>query len=148
MRTRGASPAANHLKIDMTDEAGPQTSPSPATFEQSLARLEQIVAQLEDGRVDLADSLARYEEGVRLLRQCHTLLERAERRIEVLSGVDADGKPVTEPFDDRSSLSLADEGSARSKRRSAKKARSSAGDETATPPADAGEEIDDGGTLF
>jgi len=131
----------------LIDDAPPQTPPSPATFEQSLARLEQIVAQLEDGRVDLADSLARYEEGVRLLRQCHTLLERAERRIEVLSGVDADGKPVTEPFDDRSSLSLADEGSARSKRRTAKKPRAATADDAPATPAVA-EEIDDGGTLF
>jgi exodeoxyribonuclease VII small subunit len=127
---------------------GPQTSPSPATFEQALARLDQIVAQLEDGRVDLAESLARYEEGVRLLRQCHSLLERAERRIEVLSGIDAEGKPVTEPFDDRSSLSLADEGAARSKRRSVKKARGAAAEEASVPVADAAEEIDDGGKLF
>ena len=131
----------------MSDAAPPQSQPSPATFEQSLARLEQIVAQLEDGRVDLADSLARYEEGVRLLRQCHTLLERAERRIEVLSGVDADGKPITEPFDDRSSLSLADEGAARSKRRTAKKPRTAAGEDAPAKP-EVAEEIDDGGTLF
>jgi len=132
----------------LSTDPTPQSPPSPATFEQALARLEQIVAQLEDGRVDLADSLARYEEGVRLLRQCHSLLERAERRIEVLSGVDAEGKPVAEPFDDRSSLSLADEGSARSKRRSAKKPRHSPGDDAPAAPSTGGEEIDDGGTLF
>jgi exodeoxyribonuclease VII small subunit len=131
----------------MTNDPDPQTPPNPQTFEQALARLEQIVGQLEDGRTDLADSLARYEEGVRLLRQCHTLLERAERRIEVLSGVDADGNPVTEAFDDRSTLSLADEGAARSKRRTAKKPRA------ASPDAAAGDEspardVDESGSLF
>ena len=68
-------------------------------FEQGLARLEQIVHELEEGDVGLAESLARYEEGVRLLRRCHDLLERAERRIELLSGVDEQGNPTTEPFD-------------------------------------------------
>jgi len=131
----------------MPNPTDPQTPPAPPTFEQALGRLEQIVMQLEDGRVDLADSLARYEEGVRLLRQCHTLLERAERRIELLSGVDADGNPTTEPFDDRSSLSLADETASRSKRRTAKKAKPGpASDaENASP---GGEGVDDGGSLF
>lgn len=132
----------------MSQSPNQNDSPTPQTFEQALARLEQIVAQLEDGRVDLAESLARYEEGVRLLRQCHTLLERAERRIEVLSGVDAEGNPVTEPFDDRSTLSLADEGAARSKRRTAKKPR----DATSETPAEAAggrcPDVDEPGSLF
>jgi exodeoxyribonuclease VII small subunit len=131
----------------MSESPDPQSPPDPQTFEQALARLEQIVAQLEDGRVDLADSLARYEEGVRLLRQCHTLLERAERRIEILSGVDAQGNLVTEPFDDRSSLSLADEGAARSKRRTAKKPRA-AGTDDVTASEGGPDAIDDGGKLF
>jgi exodeoxyribonuclease VII small subunit len=131
----------------MSDDTNPPPPPNPQTFEQALSRLEQIVAQLEDGRVDLADSLARYEEGVRLLRQCHTLLERAERRIEVLSGVDADGNPVTEPFDDRSTLSLADEGAARSKRRSSKKPRTAGADDVTASEGGA-DAIDDGGKLF
>lgn len=129
------------------DQNDSPTSAAPQTFEQALARLEQIVAQLEDGRVDLAESLSRYEEGVRLLRQCHTLLERAERRIEVLSGVDAEGNPVTEPFDDRSTLSLADEGAARSKRRTAKKPKTAANEGSGDVSA-ASEDVDESGSLF
>lgn len=121
-------------------------TPAPATFEQSLARLEQIVGKLEDGRVDLGDSLAAYEEGVRLLRQCHGLLERAERRIEQLSGVDAEGKPVTEPFDDRATISLDPAGPNRSKRRSAKKPEAASGEKS--PPSSAGPDIDETGSLF
>lgn len=134
----------------MPNENDPQTPPTAPTFEQSLARLEQIVVQLEDGRVDLADSLAAYEEGVRLLKQCHALLERAERRIELLSGVDADGKPVTEAFDDRSTISLGDAAPTRSKRRSNKKAEPTGAEETpaqAPGPAQAAD-IDETGTLF
>lgn len=76
----------------------PPTQP-PASFEQSLAELEQIVRQLEEGQLGLAESLASYELGVKRLKECYELLERAERRIELLERVDADGEPVTRPFD-------------------------------------------------
>jgi exodeoxyribonuclease VII small subunit len=75
------------------------------SFEQALAALEQIVHDLEEGRLGVAESLARYEEGVKLLKQCHGLLERAERRIELLTGVDESGNALTEPFDDRATFS-------------------------------------------
>jgi exodeoxyribonuclease VII small subunit len=68
------------------------------SFEQSLDELEKIVADLESGKLALSDALARYEEGVKHLKACQQLLERAERKIELLSGVDADGNPITEPF--------------------------------------------------
>jgi exodeoxyribonuclease VII small subunit len=68
-------------------------------FEKSLERLEEIVHLLEEGKLGLGESLARYEEGVKLLRQSYELLERAERRIELLTGVDAEGNPISEPFD-------------------------------------------------
>ena len=70
------------------------------TFEQSLERLEEIVHLLEEGDLGLGEAIERYEEGVKLLRQSYELLERAERKIELLSGVDADGNPITQPFDD------------------------------------------------
>ncbi len=70
------------------------------SFEQSLQRLEEIVHLLEEGDLGLSEAMQCYEEGVKLLRQSHELLERAERKIELLSGVDAEGNPVTEPFDD------------------------------------------------
>lgn len=69
------------------------------TFEESLRRLEEIVATLEGGRADLETSLRRYEEGVRLLRQCRLKLDDAERRIEIVKKVDADGNFVVEPID-------------------------------------------------
>ena len=59
----------------------------------ALSELEVIVGELEGGKLGLADALARYEQGVKHLKSCHGLLERAERRIEILSGIDADGKP-------------------------------------------------------
>jgi len=80
------------------------TSDQP-TFEEALQRLEEIVHLLEEGEIGLNEALARYEEGVKLLRQLYDLLQRAERRIELLSGVDAEGNPVTKPFDDTATAS-------------------------------------------
>ena len=71
----------------------------PPGFEESLGRLQAIVDALESGELELEESLARYEEGVGLLRNCSGLLDRAELRISQLTGYDAEGNPVTEPFD-------------------------------------------------
>lgn len=74
-------------------------------FERAIERLEAIVRALEEGELGLEEALGRYEEGVKLLRHAHTLLERAERRVELLTGVDSEGQPQTEPFDDRATES-------------------------------------------
>ena len=81
-----------------------QESSTQESFEQALAALEQIVRDLEDGRLGLVESLARYEQGVKLLRNCYTQLEKAERRIELLTGIDAAGNAVLTPFDDTATL--------------------------------------------
>jgi exodeoxyribonuclease VII small subunit len=65
---------------------------SEVTFEHSLEDLEQIVAKLEGGKLGLADSLAAYEQGVKRLKGCYQMLTAAERRIELVQGVDADGR--------------------------------------------------------
>jgi exodeoxyribonuclease VII small subunit len=69
------------------------------SFEQSLANLESIVRDLEDGQLSLEDALGRYERGVALLKRCYTQLRDAEQRILVLTGVDAEGQPLTQPFE-------------------------------------------------
>jgi exodeoxyribonuclease VII small subunit len=68
-------------------------------FEQCLAELDRIVRELEDGKVGLEDSLARYEQGVSLLKKCYSQLRRAELRIQELVGIDAEGNPITKPFE-------------------------------------------------
>lgn len=80
--------------IDATNDA-----PSPS-FEDALGKLEAIVRDLEEGKLGLAEALARYESGVGLLKDCHQLLARAERRIELLCGFDAEGNPIAADFDD------------------------------------------------
>jgi exodeoxyribonuclease VII small subunit len=88
-----------------------------ASFEESLSELEKIVAELESGKLGLSDALARYEEGVKHLKGCQQLLEMAERKIELLSGVDADGNPITERFEETENDSLEAKGAGRAGRR-------------------------------
>ena len=93
-------------------------SSDPLSFEAALKRLEEIVHLLEEGDVGLSESLERYEEGVKLLRQSYDLLQRAERRIEILSGVDAEGNAITQPFDDTATFGEEEPSKRRSRRRS------------------------------
>ena len=76
----------------------------PLTFEQALANLEGIVRELEDGKIGLEDSLARYEQGVALLKGCYEKLRQVEQKIVELTGVDEHGNPLTKPFDHTSSF--------------------------------------------
>jgi exodeoxyribonuclease VII small subunit len=69
------------------------------TFEEALERLESVVRELESNETGLDKSLERYEDGVRLLKRCRKILDEAERKIRLLTGVDAEGNPVTVEFD-------------------------------------------------
>jgi exodeoxyribonuclease VII small subunit len=95
----------------------PLPSAARPDFEQALAELEAVVRALEEGDLGLNEALARYEQGIKFLRQCHELLQKAERRIELLSGVDAEGRPITAPFEEPE-LSLDEKSRQRSRRRS------------------------------
>jgi exodeoxyribonuclease VII small subunit len=54
-------------------------------FEAAIAELDAIVKKLEEGDLSLENSLELYERGVHLSRFCHSRLEEAERRIEILN---------------------------------------------------------------
>lgn len=68
------------------------------TFEQAMARLEEIVTLLEKGEVPLEESLKLFEEGTGLMKQCSTLLDKAEQKVTTLT-VGADGDPREVPLD-------------------------------------------------
>ena len=59
--------------------------PKIKDFESALGELELIVKQLEDGNLTLEKSLELFERGVELSRFCHTRLEAAEQRLEILT---------------------------------------------------------------
>lgn len=68
----------------MAKKPTPDASPV-ANFEQSLDELEQLVERMEHGNLSLEESLAAYERGVGLYRQCQSALEQAELRVRLLS---------------------------------------------------------------
>lgn len=72
-------------------------STKPKTFEQMLARLDEIVRSLEKGDVPLEESLALYTEGSDLIRVCTKQLNEAEQTVVRLQK-GADGTPVELPF--------------------------------------------------
>lgn len=86
---REKKPASGDARAD---EAG---EPS---FEEAIERLQTIVEELEGGSLSLEESIARYEEGVKLSRRLTQTLDAAEKRIERLTQ-DASGTPVTGPVE-------------------------------------------------
>ena len=86
-------------------------------FEAALADVERIVDDLESGEAGLGESLALYEAGIKRLKQCYGLLENAERQISLLAGFDAEGNPVTEPFDEEAASSERQQASRQRRRR-------------------------------
>ena len=70
----------------------------PATFEEALQQLEAITTEIEQGKIGLEESITKYEEGMKLVQYCRSVLERAEQKIEQLQRT-AEGtlKPV--PFE-------------------------------------------------
>ncbi len=51
------------------------------TFEKALARLEEILTKLEGAEASLDESLALFEEGVALSKQCNVMLDKAEQKV-------------------------------------------------------------------
>ena len=114
------------------------------SFEESLAQLEETVQQLEAGQLGLSESLELYERGIKTLKECHEALSAAERRIELVTGVDEAGNPKTESFDE-GDMTLEQKRTKRSRRRSGAKASEPA--EKADLADDEGD-VDVSGSLF
>jgi exodeoxyribonuclease VII small subunit len=76
----------------------------PRKFEDALEALERIVRELEEGQLGLDDALQRFEEGIGLIKDCHSQLRQAEQRILVLTGVSEDGEPNLQPFKHEATL--------------------------------------------
>ena len=69
------------------------------SFEESLAKLEEIVRHLEKGDMPLSDSLKLFEEGTSLLASCNKMLEDAEQKVVKLRK-GSDRAPVETPFEE------------------------------------------------
>ncbi len=68
------------------------------SFEEALARLEQIIGEMEQGELNLQDLVLRYSEGVTLANQCTQSLSRAEKAMDLLLQ-DKDGEAMTTPLE-------------------------------------------------
>ena len=116
------------------------------SFEKCLENLQTVVGALEDGNTGLSESLVEYERGVTYLKRCHELLQAAEQKVHILSGIDADGNATTQRFDE-SAMSLEEKATKRSRRRTRKPESSPA--EKANAGDDTGADVvDDEATLF
>lgn len=71
---------------------------TPQDFEQSLAQLEALVEKLENSEFTLEQSLAAFEQGVKLTRQCQTALTAAEQKVQLL--IEENGASQSIPFED------------------------------------------------
>ena len=67
------------------------------TFEQAMGRLEEIVSQLETGDHALDTSISLYEEGAKLMKQCTSMLDKAEQKVTKLR-TDQNGALTEVPF--------------------------------------------------
>lgn len=73
-----------------------QPTPEPG-FDQRLARLESLVAELEQGGLGLEPAIERYQEGIGLLKECHRALEGYKKRVEELT---REAETEIRPFED------------------------------------------------
>jgi exodeoxyribonuclease VII small subunit len=103
--------------VTAKESASDKKSAEKLSFEQALAELEAVVEDLEEGEIGLEQGLVRYEQGVKLLKECYRQLEGAQNRIELLNRVDADGRTISEPYDE-AAQSLEEKSTSRARRRS------------------------------
>ena len=68
--------AKNQKKNDISEKG----------FEESIKELTQIVSKIEQGEIALESSIEQYERGMALIKHCKGILEKAEKRIEKISG--------------------------------------------------------------
>jgi len=84
---------------DPAERAPAAEAGAEGSFEASLERLTGVVEKLESGELGLEESLALFEEGVRLSRAAQARLDSAEKRVEELIRIDENGEPVVKELD-------------------------------------------------
>lgn len=82
----------------MVSKSSPHSSPE-GSIESSLARLEEIVGEIEKTPSPLETLIDRYEEGMKLLAVCREKLDAAEKRIEIITR-NSRGEAALEPFEE------------------------------------------------
>ena len=88
--------ADTEKKTEQNEMTPEQSEKEDISFEEAMAKLENIVRSLESGNAPLDRSLERFEEGVRLVRLCNGKLDAAEQKMKIL--VSRGGEEVLEEF--------------------------------------------------
>lgn len=70
---------------------------SKENFEESMKKLESIVNELENGNLNLDESVEKFEEGMKIAKKCNTILEDSEKKITIL--LEKDGELKEENFE-------------------------------------------------
>ena len=65
-------------------------------FEEAMQELENIATELEKGNLSLEESVSKFEEGMKISKQCSEIIEKAEKKISIL--LQKDGKLEEEDF--------------------------------------------------
>jgi len=87
------------VNLFVIGQEGGMAAKEKKKFEEAVEELERVVEQLESGELSLEDSLAAFENGVRLVKLCNQKLTEVERKIELLVK-DKDGKLQLKPLED------------------------------------------------
>lgn len=67
-----------------------------SSFEDNMENLEKIVSELEKGDLNLDESIAKFEDGIKISKECNKILEEAEKKITIL--LENDGEVKEEKF--------------------------------------------------
>ena len=67
-----------------------------SSFEDNMETLEKIVTELEKGDLNLDESIAKFEDGIKISKECNKILEEAEKKITIL--LEKDGEVKEENF--------------------------------------------------
>ena len=68
------------------------------SFEEQIQELEKIINELENGNLNLDDSVIKFEDGMKISKECNKMLENAEKKITILLN-DENGEKKEENFE-------------------------------------------------
>src|SRR6266436_6394970 len=105
--------------------SAPKKTETQLNFEGAMDRLEEIVEQMESGKMMLEELIVRYEEGMKLVKICQERLASAEQRIEIITR-NHSGKPVVKDFEPAAETERRSESEERGERKMMKSASSEA----------------------
>jgi exodeoxyribonuclease VII small subunit len=69
------------------------------SFEDKMQQLEQVVGELEKGDMNLDESLVKFEDGMKLAKECNKILEDAEKKVTIL--LEKNGEIEEEDFEEK-----------------------------------------------